>query len=128
MYTNLITKTPFVVIYSPIPEVINTCYIHNSPNFIPSNKSILEILNFAFNQKLKFYIHRIFYLIITLISNMGENKIYDVSFKCPFNCIISGSSGSGKTNKILEFLENKDIICNENFYKVHYFFSMWQPT
>ena len=59
---------------------------------------------------------------------MGENKIYDVSFKCPFNCIISGSSGSGKTNKILEFLQNKDIICNENFYKVHYFFSMWQPT
>ena len=53
---------------------------------------------------------------------MGENKIYDVSFKCPFNCIISGSSGSGKTNKILEFLQNKDIICNENFYKVHYFF------
>ena len=59
---------------------------------------------------------------------MGENKIYDVSFKCPFNCIISGSSGSGKTNKILEFLQNKDIICNEIFYKVHYFFSMWQPT
>ena len=53
---------------------------------------------------------------------MGENKIYDVSFKCPFNCIISGSSGSGKTNKILEFLQNKDIICHEIFYKVHYFF------
>ena len=53
---------------------------------------------------------------------MGENKIYDVSFKCPFNCIISGSSGSGKTNKILEFLQNKDVISNENFYKVHYFF------
>ena len=59
---------------------------------------------------------------------MGGNKIYDVSFKCPFNCIISGSSGSGKTNKILEFLQNKDIICNEKFYKVRYFFSMWQPT
>ena len=58
---------------------------------------------------------------------MNENKIYDVTFKCPFNCIISGSSGSGKTNKLLEFLELKDVICNEKFYKVHYFFSMWQP-
>ena len=54
--------------------------------------------------------------------NMSENKIHDVSFKCPFNCIISGSSGSGKTNKLLEFLELKDVICNEKFYKVHYFF------
>ena len=52
-YTNLITKIPHIVIYSPIPEVINSCYIHNSPNFIPSNKSILEILNFAFNQKIE---------------------------------------------------------------------------
>ena len=58
---------------------------------------------------------------------MNENKIYDVTSKCPFNCIISGSSGSGKTNKLLEFLELKDVICNEKFYKVHYFFSMWQP-
>ena len=53
---------------------------------------------------------------------MNENKIYDVTFKCPFNCIISGSSGSGKTNKLLEFLELKDGICNEKFYKVQYFF------
>ena len=58
---------------------------------------------------------------------MNENKIYDVSFKCPFNCIISGSSGSGKTNKLLEFLQLRDVICNEKFYKVYYFFSMWQP-
>ena len=58
---------------------------------------------------------------------MNKNIIYDVSFKCSFNCIISGSSGSGKTNKLLEFLELKDVICNEKFYKVHYFFSMWQP-
>ena len=58
---------------------------------------------------------------------MNKNKIYDVTFKCPFNCIISGSSGSGKTNKLLEFLELKDVICNKKFYKVHYFFSMWQP-
>ena len=52
-YINLIKKIPHIVIYSPIPEVINTYYIHNSPNFIPCNKSILEILNFAFNQKIE---------------------------------------------------------------------------
>ena len=58
---------------------------------------------------------------------MEQNKIYDVTFKCPFNCIIAGASGSGKTRKILKFLENKDIICNAKFYKVHYFYSLWQP-
>ena len=58
---------------------------------------------------------------------MIDNKIYDVTFKSPFNCIISGSSGSGKTNKILEFLQIKDVICSEKFHKVHYFYSLWQP-
>ena len=59
---------------------------------------------------------------------MSKNTIYDVTFKSPFNCIISGSSGSGKTQKILEFLKVKDVICNEHFYRVHYFFNMWQPS
>ena len=58
---------------------------------------------------------------------MEQNKIYDVTFKCPFNCIIAGASGSGKTRKLLKFLENKDIICNAKFHKVHYFYSLWQP-
>ena len=45
---------------------------------------------------------------------MAEYEIYDVTFKCPFNCIMSGSSGSGKTSRLLEFLELKDVICREN--------------
>ncbi len=52
-YTNLITKIPYMVIYSPIPEVINSYYIQNTSSFIPDNKTILEILNFAFNQKVE---------------------------------------------------------------------------
>ena len=58
---------------------------------------------------------------------MEKNEIYDVRFKCPFNFIMSGSSGSGKTNKIIEFLQMKDLICDERFDKVHLFYSLWQP-
>ena len=54
-YSNLISKIPYIAIYSPIPEVINSQYIQNSVNFIPSNKTILENLNFAFNQKLEVF-------------------------------------------------------------------------
>ena len=57
---------------------------------------------------------------------MRQNEIYDVTFKCPFNCIMSGSSGSGKTTRLFEFLKLKDVICNAKFYKVYYFYSTWQ--
>ena len=57
---------------------------------------------------------------------MPKNEIYDVTFKCPFNCIMSGSSGSGKTTRLLEFLQLKDVICNAKFYKIYYFYSTWQ--
>ena len=57
---------------------------------------------------------------------MPKNEIYDVTFKCPFNCIMSGSSGSGKTTRLLEFLQLKDVICNAKFYKTYYFYSTWQ--
>ena len=57
---------------------------------------------------------------------MPKNEIYDVTFKCPFNCIMSGSSGSGKTTRLLEFLQLKDVICNTKFYKIYYFYSTWQ--
>ena len=52
---------------------------------------------------------------------MEKNEIYDTTFKCPFNCIMSGNSGVGKTYRVYEFLELKDIICSEKFYKVYYF-------
>ena len=57
---------------------------------------------------------------------MQKNEIYDVTFKCPFNCIMSGSSGSGKTSRLFEFLKLKDVICNAKFYKTYYFYSAWQ--
>ena len=57
---------------------------------------------------------------------MTKNEIYDVTFKCPFNCIMSGSSGSGKTSRLFEFLKLKDVICNAKFYKTYYFYSAWQ--
>ena len=57
---------------------------------------------------------------------MTKNEIYDVTFKCPFNCIMSGSSGSGKTTRLLEFLKLKDVLCNSKFYKTYYFYSTWQ--
>ena len=57
---------------------------------------------------------------------MSKNETYDVTFKCPFNCIMSGSSGSGKTTRLLEFLKLKDVLCNAKFYKTYYFYSTWQ--
>ena len=45
---------------------------------------------------------------------MEKNELYDVTFKCPLFCIMSGSSVSGKTSKLLEILELKDVICSEN--------------
>ena len=62
--------------------------------------------------------------ILTLI--MEKIEVYDVTFKCPFNCIMSGSSGSGKTSRMFEFLELKDVICSEKFFKTYYFYSTWQ--
>ena len=61
-----------------------------------------------------------------LISNIPKNEIYNVTFKCPFNCIMSRSSGSEKTTRLLEFLQLLDVICNAKFYKTYYFYSTWQ--
>ena len=52
-YSNLIRSIPYIGIYSPNPEVINTYYIHNSVHTIIENKTILDVLNFAFEQKLE---------------------------------------------------------------------------
>ena len=62
-----------------------------------------------------------------LILIMDKNEIYDDIFKGPFNCIMSGNSGVGKTYRVYESLELKDIICSEKFYKVYHFYSTWQP-
>ena len=52
-FSNLIKNVPYISIYCPNPEVINTCYIQNSSNYIPSDKSIIEILSFSYEQKLE---------------------------------------------------------------------------
>ena len=51
-YSNIITSIPYIAIYSPNPEAINSCYIQSSLNYKPSNKTILETLSFAYEQKL----------------------------------------------------------------------------
>ena len=57
---------------------------------------------------------------------MQKNEIYEVTFKCPFNCIRSGGSGSGKTSWLFEFLQLRDVLCHAKFYKTYYFYSTWQ--
>jgi len=42
-----------MAIYSPTPEVINSCYIQNSIDYRPSNKTILETLSFAYELKVE---------------------------------------------------------------------------
>ena len=46
-------SVPYIAIYSPNPEVINSNYIHSSLNYKPSDKTILETLTFAFEQKIE---------------------------------------------------------------------------
>ena len=58
-YSNLIKNVPYIAIYSPNPEVINSCYIHSSLNYKPSDKTILETLTFAYEQKLEAFKHHI---------------------------------------------------------------------
>ena len=53
-------------------------------------------------------------MISNLISNMPKNEIYDVTFKYPFNCIMSGSSGSGKLQDYLNFYNEKALYAMPN--------------
>ena len=46
-----------------------------------------------------------------ITSNIPKHEIYDITIKCPFNCIMSGCPGSGKTTRLHEFLQLKDVIC-----------------
>ena len=52
-YSNIIANIPFLAMYSPTPEVINSCYIQNSLGYKPSDKTILETLSLAYEVKLE---------------------------------------------------------------------------
>ena len=52
-YSNLVKSIPNIAMYSPNPEAFNSCYIQTSLDYSPSNKTILEVLTFAFEQKLE---------------------------------------------------------------------------
>ena len=40
----------------------------------------------------------------------------DLKFKAPFTCIISVSSGSGKSSFCIRFLQNLDSLCTERHF------------
>jgi len=61
------------------------------------------------------------------MTKFEEHVSYDVTLKCPFNLIIAGATGSGKTSNVFKLLKFKDIICSDKIQKVHYFYSLWQP-
>ena len=58
-YSNLMKSVPYIAIYSPNPEVINFNYIHISLNYKPSDKTILETLTFAVEQKIEAFKNQI---------------------------------------------------------------------
>jgi len=55
----------------------------------------------------------------------GNNKMYDVRLQCPFTCIVSGASNTGKTTFIFNLLRSKDVLLTKMpsktllFYKKH---------
>ena len=52
-YSNLMKSVPYIAIYSPNPEVINSNYIHISLNYKPSDKTVLETYTCTFKTKTK---------------------------------------------------------------------------
>ena len=89
-YSNLIKTVPYIAVYSANPIVIDASYIHCSLNYKSSDKSVLEILSFAYEQKLEAFKNPIRYEGKQLNIKYAKNDIYDVTFKCTFNCIMSG--------------------------------------
>ena len=59
---------------------------------------------------------------------MDKPEIYNMTLKTPFNMIISGASGSGKTTKLLKLLKYKDILFNSSTSEVHLGYNEWQDT
>ena len=54
-YSNMISNCciPYLALYSPTPEVINSCFIQSSQDYKPSNKTILETISFAHEIKVE---------------------------------------------------------------------------
>ena len=52
-YSNLIKNIPLIGLYTPFPEIINDYYVQNSMCTIFENKTILEVLKFAMEEKLE---------------------------------------------------------------------------
>lgn len=64
-------------------------------NYIPSDKTLLENLSFVFQHKVEVFIVQTIHckgIHIVITEKNGA------TFKCPFNCVMSGNSGSGKTH------------------------------
>ena len=58
----------------------------------------------------------------------AEGKIYNMTLQTPFNMIISGSSGSGKTTKLVKLLKYKDIMLDSTTEQVIFFYNEWQES
>ena len=58
----------------------------------------------------------------------AEGKIYNMILQTPFNMIISGSSGSGKTTKLVKHLKYKDIMLDSTTAQVIFFYNEWQDS
>ena len=52
-YSNLIANIPYMALYSPTPEAINSCFIQSSLDYKPSDKTILETISFAYESKVE---------------------------------------------------------------------------
>ena len=49
-----------------------------------------------------------------------------IAFDSPCSVIVSGPSGSGKSNFVFNLLENPDQMFTRKLNKIYYFYSVWQ--
>ena len=50
-----------------------------------------------------------------------------LKFKAPFTCLLSGPTGSGKTQLVKKIIHNKNRLIDKDISKILWFYSEWQP-
>ena len=56
-----------------------------------------------------------------------DERVVDARLRSPFTMLVSGPTGSGKTVKVMELIDNADTISNPPPSQIIYCYDNWQP-